>query len=122
MDAIVDELKAMGGLQYHEKKLLSEGQTGKCLEAVCLRTRKWQLAMLWLFVGMLTIPALIGLASLVFQQRGAGSNLPWQLGIFPALTIIPQLLWKSHRLARLETLDLLWRMTNAGEKSIGRAA
>lgn len=122
MDAITDELKAMGGLQYYEKKLLSEGQIGECLEAVCRRTRKWQLATLWLFAGMLTIPALIGLAALVSQQRGAGSNLSWQLGIFPALTVIPQLLMTSHRLARLETLDLLLRMTNAGEKSIGRAA
>lgn len=122
MDAIVDELKAIGGLQYQEKKLLSEGQIGECLEAVCRRTRKWQLATLWLFAGMLTIPALIGLATLVFQQRGAGANLPWQLGVFPALTIIPQLLMTSHRLARLETLALLWRMTNAGEKSVGRAA
>lgn len=122
MDAIVDALKATGGLQYHEKKLLSEGQIGECLEAVCRRTRKWQLATLWLFVSMLSIPALIGLAALVFQERGAGSNLPWQLGVFPALTIIPQLLMTSHRLARLETLALSWRMTNAGEKSVGRAA
>lgn len=122
MDAITDELKAMGGLQYRERQLLSEGQIGECLTEVCRRTRKWQHATLWLFLGMLTIPALIALASLVFQQRGAGSNLPWQLGIFPALTIIPQLLLTSHRLARLETLDLLWRMTNAGEKSVGQAA
>jgi hypothetical protein len=122
MDAIVDELKAMGGLQFPEKKLLSEGKTSECLAAVCQRTRKWHLATLWLFLSMLTIPVLIGLAALVFQGRGAGSNLPWQLGVFPALTIIPQLLWTSHRLARLETLALLWRMTNAGEKSVGRAA
>jgi hypothetical protein len=122
MDAIVDELKAMGGLQYREKQLLSEGKIGECLTEVCRRTRKWHLATLWLFLSMLTVPVLIGLAALVFQQRGAGSNLPWQLGIFPALTIIPQLLMTSHRLARLETLALLWRMTNAGEKSVGRAA
>lgn len=121
MDAIIDELQSMGGLQYQEKQLLSEGKTGECLMEVCRRTRKWHLATLGLFVGMLTIPALIGLAAL-FQDRGAASNLPWQLGVFPALTIIPQLLWTSHRLARLETLALLWRMTNAGEKSVGRAA
>lgn len=120
MDAMVNELKAIGGLQFHEKRLLDEGQIIECLQSVCGRARRWMNFSVWLFLGMLVVPVVLGLARLV-MERGSGTNLPWQIGILPALTVIPQMLFHSSRLTRLETLTLLWRMSTAGE-TVSRAA
>lgn len=121
MDAIADELKSMGGLQYHEQKWLEAGQTTECLQSVCKRARRWMNFSVWLFLGMLAVPVVLGLAGLV-MERGSGPHPPWQIGILPALTVVPQLLFLSNRLTRLETLSLLWRFSEADVKPVSRAA
>lgn len=126
MDAIVEELKAIGGLQYHEKRLLDGGDVAGCLSSMIARTRRGinlQIAALLVVACFPVVMLLIGLAV------PGGSYRPHEYLAYYFSAVLAAgvgnlmaMLENSKQQVRLETLALLWRMSTVGEKPANRAA
>jgi len=119
MDTILNDLRKSDILLYKEIRLLDEGDVFGCLETALERMRRAERHLLWVLMGMLFVPVVFQMLSLVFGSGDSGtqsvSSIP--LAAFIGLTLIPSLLERRFQTARIETLSIIWHATQERHES-----